>query len=105
MVGPSADEESKTVHSGFPRVGASVPQASPNRRLAGIPVYPEDDNSDVIHPNRYNLQAALDGDPNELLAMNERNALNRILGHEDEEDEPLFPMARNNRQSGASRIV
>ena len=98
LVNPSADEESKTVHSGFPRVGVSVPQASPNRRLAGMPVFPEDDNSDIIHPNRYNLQAALGGDENEILAMNERNALNRILGREDNEDEPLFPMARNNNR-------
>ena len=94
LVGQGADEESKTVHSGFPRVGASVPQASPNRRLGGIPVLPDDENSDIIHPNRYNLQAALSEDPNELLAMNERNALSRILGREENEfDEPLFPMA------------
>ena len=25
LIGPGADEESKTVHSGFPRVGVSVP--------------------------------------------------------------------------------
>ena len=69
-------------------------------------MYPEDEQSDIIHPNRYNLQSALNEDPNELLAMNERNALNRILGREENDDEPLFPMARNNnRQSGASRIV
>ena len=101
-----ADEESKTVQAGgFPRVGASVPQASPNRRLISLPQY-----SDENSPGGYNLQAALSDDPSELLAMNERNALQRILGRgEDDIDEPLFPMARNNHNNrqngGASRIV
>ena len=59
------------------------------------------------------MQAALSDDPSELLAMNERNALQRILGRDrdDDIDEPLFPMARNNNNNnrqnvgGASRIV